>query len=373
MGGNSVNQNMELNLVKNLTFLMSAVKNQAAVWSDFYLKTSFSKPFMVLIEPTLRCPMHCKFCNLPSDTTYPREMELSLAQWKYILDELRSFSGLIRDIFISGGEPFLRSDMCDIIEYAHHLGFGTRLVTVGAFCDEKICNRLLQSPMKWVKFSIHSPKQSVHDSLVGGAVFEKTLNAIRYLRAHQYRGKIGILTTVWEGNIRELGNIARLANQLRVDSLFYRPLFGNTAAVRHFGDPIPVHPDCKIRDLDMARSAIDELKDLKHQGYPIANTEKQLELIFEQVKGINQGIPGCHMMYESIYIRPNGDVEICGHMSLGTMGNVINDGLKSVLNAPHTYQMRHSISRFCQCQGNAFLRKSIKEKVSIVQAMLFDR
>ncbi|RLJ01117.1 MAG: hypothetical protein DRP08_05940, partial [Candidatus Aenigmatarchaeota archaeon] len=157
-----------------------------------------------------------------------------------------------------------------------------------------------------------------------------------------------------------------------IDSVFYRPLFGNTRAIRHFGEPVLVHPDCKIRDLEVACSAIDELKRLKRQGYSISNTEKQLDLIVEQVRGTNQGVPGCQMMYESIYIRPNGDVEVCGHMSLGTMGNVANGNVESVLTAPRAYKARHNVSRSCQCQGNAFVRKSTKEKVSIMLEILRD-
>ena len=140
--------------------------------------------------------------------------------------------------------------------------------------------------------------------------------------SNNYHGNIGILTTVWEGNVRELGDIARFAKQLGVDSVFYRPLFGNTKAIRRFDKPALPNPECIVQDVTTIRSAIRELKELKRQRLPIANTDTQLDLIVEQALGTNQGVRGCRMMYESVYIRPNGDVEICGHMSLGTMGNV---------------------------------------------------
>lgn len=370
MGSDSDDKRLEL--IENLCFLLAGIRNQIAVWSDFHLKTNLSKPFLVLIEPTLRCPMHCKFCDLPSDNTYPKEVELSLPQWKRILKEVQAFSGLIRDIFISGGEPFLRDDMCDILEHAHDLGLGTRLVTIGAFCNKEICDRLISSPPNWLKFSVHSARPSVHDWLVGAEVFEKAIATIEYLVSHEYGGRIGLLTTVWRGNVRELADIARLASQLGVDGVFYRPLFGNTRAVRRFGEAAPVHPDCKIRDYQTALTAVDELKQLKHQGYPISNTERQLDLIVEHVKGTNQGVPGCRMMYESIYIRPNGDVEACGHMSLGTIGNVANRKVESVLTAPGAYRIRHSVSRACKCQGNAFVRKTLREKISIAASVVLD-
>lgn len=372
MGSNSVNETWWRVLAKKLQFLAEAAQTQVAVWSDFHFKTNYSKPFMILIEPTLRCPMKCKFCDLPLDTTYPKEIELSLDQWKRVLRELQDYSGLIRDVFISGGEPFLRPDMCDIIEYAHSLGLDTRTITIGAFCDKSVCDRLLKSPMRWLKFSIHSVRQHVHDQLVGGKVFEKSVSAIEYLRSEGYTGKIGILTTIWEGNVQELGDLARFAEWIGVDSVFYRPLFGNTKAIRLFSEPAHLHPECIVRDHSVVHSAIEELKELKRQGLPIANTEEQLDLIVKQVIdiGTNDGVKGCRMMYESIYIRPNGDVEVCGHMSLGTMGNVAERSLSDVLSSEEAYNIRHRVSRDCRCQGNAFVRKTFNEKISIVMDIL---
>ena len=244
------------------------------------------------------------------------------------------------------------------------------MVTIGAFCTQKVCDRLLQSPMKWLKFSIHSADQRVHDRLVGRRVFEKAVSAIRYLRESGYSGKLGILTTVFRENVHHLDEIVYLAQRLGVDSVFFRPLFGNTRATRLFGVPAPKNPECVIDDHSAVVDAIGKLKDMKRQGFPIADTQQQLDLIVRQTLGKNEGLRGCHMMYESIYIRPNGDVEICGHMSLGTMGNVSHTSLKDVLTSESAYAARHAISRSCCCQGNAFVRKTIGEKVSVVFSVL---
>lgn len=370
MESDSINETPQMNMKRKMYFLLDAAKSQTAVWSDFHFKTNFSRPFMVLIEPTLRCPMNCKFCDLPTDNTYPEEKELSLEQWKRILTELGEYSGTVRDIFISGGEPFLRHDMCDIIEYAHSLGFGTRTVTIGTFCTKSVCDRLLKSPMRWLKFSLHSAYQPIHDELVGRRVFEKAIASIKYLKTNNYSGNIGILTTVFEGNVHQLSDIARLAQEVGVDSVFYRPLFGNTKSIRLFGVPVSVNPECEIQNPSIIYSVIEELKKLRYQGLPIANTNDQLDLIAKQVMGTDEGVKGCRMMYESMYIRPNGDVEVCGHMSLGTMGNVSDRSVSEVLFSAEAYSIRHHVSRECRCQGNAFVRKTFSQKISTVVNIL---
>lgn len=370
MGSDSVNQTQPLRLAEQSLFLIRGLKNQISIWTDFHFRTRFSKPFMILIEPTLRCSMKCKFCDLSSDTTYPKEVELSLGQWKRILKEIRDYSDLIRDIFISGGEPFLRPDMCDIIEYAHSLGLGTRAITIGAFCDKTVCDRLLKSPMRWLKFSLHSTDECIHDWLTGRKCFSRTVSAIKYLRSNNYVGKIGILTTVWNGNVHELGDIAKFATEIGVDSVFYRPLFGNTKAVRLFGEPASLSPECVVQDTGALYLAIENLKELKHQGVPIADTSRQLDLIVKQAKGVNKGVEGCRMMYESIYVRPDGSVEVCGHMSLGTMGNAAESSIRDILSSQEAYSIRHHVSRNCRCQGNAFVSKTFGEKIATVIDML---
>ena len=370
MGADCLNKKM-MRLATNTQYAARAAVGQLAVLSDFHLRTNFSKPFQVLIEPTLRCPMACKFCSLPTDESFPRRVELGLDVWRRILRELHDYSSLITDVYIGGGEPFIRPDLCDLIEYAHEIGLRTRTLTIGAFCTPKICDRLIQSPMEWIKFSIHSADPSVHDELVGRhGTHSRALKAIRYLRSNGYEGKIAIVATVWKKNVSGLTDIVRMAESNGADGVFFRPLFGNTEAIRLFGEPTPRHQDCTVSDRQALVKAIDGLKEMKLAGHSIVNSELQLDVITSQMMGENQGLPGCTMMYESIYIRPNGDIEICGHMSLGTMGNVAHRSVKEVLSSSAAYDARHGISRACRCQGNVYVRKSTSEKLSAAMEVI---
>lgn len=357
-------------LVGAFKFLAEGLKNETAVWLDFHFKTSLSTPYMAIIEPTLRCPMRCKFCDLPNETVFPKASELSLDRWKRILYELREFSPLISDVYIAGGEPFFRADLCDIIETAHALGMRTRTLTIGAFLTPQVLDRLTASPMNWLKFSILSAREEVHNALVGRPVFKKSIAAVKYLRARGYSGKLGFLSSVWQGNVRELAAIVRMAEELSVDAVLFRPLFGNTQSVRSFDNPAQRNKSCMIEDEELVRAAVEKLKKLKRAGSPIANSDRQLDILVEQSLGRNDGVPGCHMMYESLYIRPNGDIEACGHMSLGRMGNVSKQSLCEVLNSAHAYAVRHGVSRSCRCQGNAYLRKSLGDKAVAVRDLL---
>jgi MoaA/NifB/PqqE/SkfB family radical SAM enzyme len=353
-----------------LAYMARGLWAETAVWLDFKFKTSLSKPFAVIIEPTLRCPMGCAFCNFPKEALFPKSVELSLETWLRILRELREYNPLIRDVYVAGGEPFLRNDLCDLLAGAHELGYRTRLLTIGVFCTPKICDRLLRSPMEWLRFSILSPYADVHDAFVKRPVFGRATSAIRYLKENGYRGKIGFLTSITSMNVRDVAGIVELARELAIDGVIFRPLFSQTQTIRTFEDQRELPEDC-VADPQLVIEAVQTLKRLKSEGAPILNSERQLDQIVEQMVHGRGGVPGCHMMYESVYIRPNGDLEVCGHMTLGRMGNVAQTPVAAALSAREAYAARHRVSRSCRCEANAFLRKTLGEKARVaVGAML---
>lgn len=66
---------------------------------------------------TIRCNLACPHCNLYERIKNERyDPELSTEEWFYIQDELDK-NGCMQ-ILITGGEPFLRDDLFDVIDYA---------------------------------------------------------------------------------------------------------------------------------------------------------------------------------------------------------------------------------------------------------------
>ena len=98
------------------------------------LKTGLDAPICLTWELTYACNLECVHCLSSSGQRDPRE--LSTAEAKRVLDELRDLQ--VFYINIGGGEPMVRRDFFELVEYAIGNGVGVKFSTNGAFIDAEI-------------------------------------------------------------------------------------------------------------------------------------------------------------------------------------------------------------------------------------------
>lgn len=80
-------------------------------------------PPNVVLELTYKCNHKCIFCSCPwyaPLSSYPREREMSLDEWKSSINKLYLFG--VKTFSISGGEALLKDCMPEIVQYIHHEG-----------------------------------------------------------------------------------------------------------------------------------------------------------------------------------------------------------------------------------------------------------
>ncbi|MDO5690164.1 MAG: radical SAM protein [Tissierellia bacterium] len=91
------------------------------------------------VHVTHRCNMDCIGCYSAVSNRNTKQ-DLSFEQIKAIFDQLKERS--YTDIVLSGGEPMIRRDIEQIVEYSHGLGFSTVMITNGSL---DVSDRLLKS------------------------------------------------------------------------------------------------------------------------------------------------------------------------------------------------------------------------------------
>ena len=124
------------------------------------------------IEITNRCNEDCVHCL--RDTDY--RDELSLEEIKNILRQLKTEGCL--ELIITGGDPFVRRDIWDILQYAKHMQIGVIIKTNGLKLNEDNVYTLKSVNPLSIHFSIYGTTPDTHDGItkVKGS-FIKTLQS----------------------------------------------------------------------------------------------------------------------------------------------------------------------------------------------------
>lgn len=87
-----------------------------------------SRLWVLIAELTHRCPLRCAYCSNPKQLVGAAS-ELATAEWLGAFAEARELGVL--QLHLTGGEPFLRDDLEQLVGGATRLGLYTTLVTSG--------------------------------------------------------------------------------------------------------------------------------------------------------------------------------------------------------------------------------------------------
>lgn len=124
-------------------------------------------------EGLWHCNQRCVHCYAAGQT-HSDEAELSTEQWKHIIDKLRSAG--VTQVTFTGGEPTMREDLFELIEYAKW--FITRLNTNGIKLTPEYCTKLKKASLDSLQITFYSSDESVHNALVGADRFKETVCGI---------------------------------------------------------------------------------------------------------------------------------------------------------------------------------------------------
>lgn len=151
---------------------------------------------IAVLNITSRCNLACKFCFGPELVAEPfgvrglRKLklaatnELSTQQVKNKIFRLKK-SG-VKILIFSGGEPLLRQDIFELIDYAKKLGFFTVLHTNGILFSKKIWSKL-KSNLDQINFPLEGYNSETNDALRGKGHFKKVMSALNLLKDSKVR------------------------------------------------------------------------------------------------------------------------------------------------------------------------------------------
>jgi len=163
---------------------------------------------------TRRCNLHCIHCyaEAKDDDT---GAELSTSEAKAMIDDLAQFGTPV--LLFSGGEPFLRADLMELIDYAGNYGIRTVVSTNGTLIDRHVAQDLKAVRIAYVGISLDGTEET-NDRFRG--VKGAFSAAMRGISACQEEGiKVGLRFTVNRRNVAELPAIFDLVSSRHIERI----------------------------------------------------------------------------------------------------------------------------------------------------------
>ncbi|MGW6898959.1 mycofactocin radical SAM maturase [Streptomyces sp. NPDC054919] len=165
-------------------------------------------PICLTWELTYACNLSCVHCLSSSGRRDPRE--LTTEECKTVIDELERMQ--VFYVNIGGGEPTVRPDFWELVEYATAHRVGVKFSTNGVRITPEAARRLAASDYVDVQLSLDGATAEVNDAIRGEGSYATALRAMDNLQAAGFRGfKISVVAT--RHNIGQLDAFKALADQ----------------------------------------------------------------------------------------------------------------------------------------------------------------
>lgn len=283
------------------------------------------------IRVTMACNLRCKHCY--SIAGNKLEDELSLEEMKKVIDELKGL-GAIR-IFFTGGEPFIRPDILDILSYTDKNGFAIYISTNGTLVNSKIIERLkLLKHLRTFQISIDGLRKT-HDSIRGAkGTFDKAIDTIKLAKRKLKNTKITIISTLMQENANEMDKLLKLAIKLKVDNFGIVTLY-----------PIKRYPDAKDISTLQKYKIFKKLSEIYTKERPKLNIGLLVPpaIIPQSLSELEYG-GGYVCSFPSLLgINANGDVAPCDGLldcKELILGNIREKSLNEIWNHPLMKKLR---------------------------------
>lgn len=179
-----------------------------------YLKPDLRHLFY---ELTLACNERCFHCG--SNCSVPGANELSADEFKAITDQIKEDFDISRmQICVTGGEPLIRKDFFEIMNYVNDKGFRWGMTSNATLITKDVAHRLADAGMRTISVSIDGLPET-HDKLRGMKdAYDLAMRGITNLIDENAFKAIQVTTVVNHENINELDQLFGIMKGIDIDS-----------------------------------------------------------------------------------------------------------------------------------------------------------
>jgi MoaA/NifB/PqqE/SkfB family radical SAM enzyme len=218
---------------------------------------------------TRKCNYRCSGCNVWKEQD---ERELSVQEIKKGMDILKKLG--IVDLVISGGDPLLRNDIGEIINYATQ-SFITTVYDNGSMADQKM--DLLKN-VDFVAISIDSLDEAKNDSMkaVPGA-WKKAMETVQKL--HNNGINVAVTPTISQKNLYEIVDLTNYFTEKGIPVWYCLYSFDSSNDQKQLFRIGKQNDEFVITDKQAMVKLCDSLMEMKKKNTKIIMTSKLLKTL----------------------------------------------------------------------------------------------
>lgn len=261
-------------------------------------------PAYATFKVTSRCNLRCTFCN-PS--YYNGELgEGSTERIKRIIDNLRDSSIVV--LSFEGGEPTIRKDILELLEYAHDGSFYVMLTTNGYRLNDDSFLSKLADRIDFLHYSIDEYHWNV-----------KALDNLCKFR--QYGLKVNVQTVVTRYNIDKLEEKVKKVRECNYKILVL---------------PAVDYPESKVKLAPDPEQLYKVLYELKKKYTSTLNNS------WGFIRALKGEFPKRLVSY-AITVYPNGDLPYPDDINGELVGNLAEEKLNDILKKPKVKELQRKM------------------------------
>lgn len=209
----------------------------------------------IKIELTYQCDLKCIHCSSEGSPELLEKISFNKAK-----DIVRSAVDLgVRQISLSGGEPFIWDDLKELIDFISQYQIKQNIYSNGISDNFKtIINNIPKDNIAFI-FSLHGARETTHDSITNSiGSFERSIDSIKLSKKLGFKTEIHFVPM--RTNYQEIENLIKLLKEINI----------NKISLLRF---VPQGRGAINRDLDLNKKQYYQLKEsilkLKNNSFEI--------------------------------------------------------------------------------------------------------
>jgi len=184
----------------------------------------------VICEITQKCNLHCVHCYIPKQS----DNELNLPNLHKIFSDLPEMGCI--SLTITGGEPFIRNDILDVLKIARSYNFAISLLTNGSLLSSDIIERLEELQLLNIGVTIYGTNEDTYGKIsMRGNIFKKIMDNLELLVKKGL--PVSLRFMLMRENLHKVDDFLSLCENLnltpKIDFRIFPKFNGNMEPLKH--------------------------------------------------------------------------------------------------------------------------------------------